>query len=284
MEDFSSDKILELWNVILPYLIDAGIAVIILLVGMRIANLVKSGVSTSLTKASWMDNTLVPVAASTAKYAIYIIIIIAVLGQFGVNTNSIVALLGAAGIAVGLALKDTLGNVAAGVMLLFLRPFTLGDFIEAGGVSGSVERIELFTVTLKTAGGVYVSVPNSQIASSAVTNYSRNMTRRVDVVLGISYDDDLEVAIELLEGFIKSDDRVLKDPEPMVMVVALADSSVNINLRVWVNTPDYWAVVFHFNRAGKNLLEDNGFEIPFPQRTVHMVHSNAEQDAPKAVN
>ncbi|RED48638.1 mechanosensitive ion channel family protein [Aestuariispira insulae] len=254
----------------LDYAMQALIAILILIVGWTIAGWVKRLTLRAMNKIPNMDATLKPLLSNIAKYIVIIITIIAVLSEFGIETTSIIAVLGAAGLAIGLALQGTLQNIAAGVMILILRPLRVGDFVEAAGTSGVVKEIGLFTTQFTTLDGLFLSVPNSSIWGGMVKNYNMNQTRRVDLEVGISYDDNLTEALTLLETFLKSRDKMLADPAPAVMVMALADSSVNINLRCWVNTPDYWAFVCDLKRDVKVHLEANGFTIPYPQRDVYL--------------
>lgn len=245
-------------------------AIVILVVGWWIAGWAKRTVAKALKRVKTIDDTLTPFLSSIVGYVIKIFVLVAVLNQFGVQTTSLIAILGAAGLAIGLALQGTMQNVAAGVMLLVLRPFKAGDFIDAGGQSGTVVEISLFTTELKTPDGIFKSVPNSSIWGASITNFSRNPTRRIDVVAGIAYGDDLPKAMDLLKGIMDKDDRILKDPASEVMVVAMADSSVNINLRAWVKISDYWPTLFDLNKEVKLGLEAAGFTIPFPQQDVYM--------------
>ncbi|MEQ9361784.1 MAG: mechanosensitive ion channel, partial [Rhodospirillales bacterium] len=199
-----------------------------------------------------------------------IFVLVAVLNQFGVQTTSLIAILGAAGLAIGLALQGTMQNVAAGVMLLVLRPFKTGDFIDAGGQSGTVVEISLFTTELRTPDGIFKSVPKSSIWGASITNFSRNPTRRIDLVASISYGDDLPKAMEVLKAMLDADPRILKDPAPEVMTWAMAASSIDINLRAWVNIGDYWPTLFDLRKTVKLGLEEAGFTIPFPQQDVYM--------------
>ena len=209
------------------------------------------------------------------RYAVIAITIVAVLSQFGVETTSIIAVLGAAGLAIGLALQGTLQNIAAGVMLLLLRPFRVGDFIEGGGIGGTVQGIGLFVSTLRTGDGIYISAPNSQLWNTAITNYSRNPTRRIDIVVGIGYDDDMDKGLALLLDLMTNDDRVLDDPAPQTMVKALGASSVDLNMRCWCNNDDYWGLLFHLNKAVKETLDGAGISIPYPQQDVHLIKAEA---------
>lgn len=246
-------------------------AALILIVGWMAAGWVRSLVFKALGRVPNMDATLQPFLANLVRWIILAFVIIAVLNQFGVQTTSVIAVLGAAGLAVGLALQGTLSNVASGVMLLVLRPFKLGDVITAGGLTGAVAEIGLFTTEFKTGDGIFVMVPNSQLWGTAITNYSRNPTRRIDIVVGISYSDNVDGAMKVLEDLMNADGRVLKDPAPATMVVDLADSSVNINIRCWVATGDYWAVLADLKKGAKAAVEGAGYSIPFPQRDVHMI-------------
>lgn len=248
-------------------------AILILLVGWWIAGRAAALVRHSLRNAKFVDATLKPLAASIVRYAILVFVIIAVLANFGVETTSIIAVLGAAGLAIGLALQGTLSNIAAGVMILILRPLKIDEFVEAGSVSGTVVEITLFTTLLKTADGVFISTPNSQIWNSAIKNYSRNPTRRLDIKVGISYDDDVDAALEFLKNLVASDERVLKDPEPMSFVANLGDSSVDLTARGWVATSEFWPTFFDLTRKSKTELEAAGFSIPFPQRDLHIIES-----------
>ncbi len=218
-----------------------------------------------------LDATLVPVFCSVASYLVYAVGLIIVLDIFGVNTTSIIALLGAAGLAIGLALKDTLGNIAAGTMLLILRPFRLGDFIEFGSVMGTVKEINLFTTILETFDGLYVSSPNGAIWGNTIKNFTRNGRRRMDVVVGISYGDSIDTGLDVLQKICATEPRFLPEPAPQVMVVAMADSSVNLQLRAWASIDDYWHTFWAINKKVKEEIEAAGLTIPFPQRDVHIM-------------
>ncbi|MBX2830479.1 MAG: mechanosensitive ion channel [Rhodospirillales bacterium] len=248
-------------------------AILILIVGWWIAGRAAALVRHSLKNAKFVDATLKPLAASIVRYAILVFVLVAVLSNFGVETTSIIAVLGAAGLAIGLALQGTLSNIAAGVMILILRPLKIDEFIEAGAVSGTVVEITLFTTLLKTPDGVFVSAPNSQIWNSSIKNYSRNPTRRLDIKVGIAYDDDVDAALAFLTKLVAADPRVLKDPEPMSFVATLGESSVDLTARGWVATADFWPTFFDLTRKSKTELEAAGFSIPFPQRDLHIVES-----------
>jgi len=204
---------------------------------------------------------------------ILVFAIVASLARFGIQTTSFVAILGAAGFAIGFALQGSLANFAAGVLLLVLRPFKIGDFVEAGGVSGSVQDIQLFTTVLATPDNVKVMVPNAQIYGGVIRNYNAYETRRIDLVVGIGYGDSIEDAFAVATAVMSSDGRVLEDPPPQVMVRELADSSVNLNLRLWVNGADYWDVLSDLTRSVKETFDERGIEIPYPQHVVHTTAS-----------
>lgn len=251
-------------------------AIITLLVGWWLAGRMGAITSRSLARVPNMDATLRPFLSSLVKYAVLAITVIAVLNQFGVQTTSIIALLGAAGLAIGLALQGTLQNVAAGVMLLLFRPFKVGDFVDAEGISGTIVTINLFTTEMKTPDGVHRIVPNSMLWGRSLLNYSHNPTRRIDLVLGIGYGDDIDKAQTAIMELISNDERVLADPAAQTMVSSLGDSSVNITFRFWVNSADYWATLFELTKASKQRLDQEGISIPFPQRDVHLYQVAAE--------
>jgi small conductance mechanosensitive channel len=214
--------------------------------------------------------------ASLAKYLVLAITVIAVLNQFGVQTTSLIAVLGAAGLAIGLALQGTLSNVAAGVMLLFFRPFKIGDYIDASGITGTVKSVGLFVTELATPDNVHIVAPNAQLWGTAIHNYSHNDTRRVDLVVGVAYEDDVEKALAILLDMAKADERVHADPEPFAAVAELADSSVNVTLRVWCDADNYWPLKFDLTKAIKASLDREGISIPYPQTQVHLSQAAAE--------
>ncbi len=262
-----ADQVIEIITI---YGIDVIGALAILIIGWVIAGWIRNAVDKSLNKVPNMDGTLRPFLSNLVRWIVLAFVIVAVLNQFGVETTSMIAVLGAAGLAIGLALQGTLSNVASGVMLLILRPFKAGDFITAGSLSGTIVEIGLFTSELKTAEGIYIMAPNSQIWNTTITNFSRNSTRRIDIVVGVAYDDDLDVAQKALQDLMDAQELVLKDPKSETMIKSLGDSSVNINMRCWVNTADYWAAFFALNKGAKAAVENAGCSIPFPQRDVHL--------------
>jgi len=223
-----------------------------------------------LTRASRIDRTLAPILAALVRYSILTLTVVVTLGNFGVETTSIIAVLGAAGLAIGLALQGTLSNVAAGLMLLFLRPFKIGDWVEAAGVSGSVREIGLFTTIIDTFDNVYISVPNSAIWTSNIINHAKYGTRRLDLDIGVSYDSDLDdVEAAMME--LAADPRVLADPAPRFLVVSYGDSAINVRLRAYAEYDDFFNLFWDLNRNLKGVLDARGIDIPFPQRVVRHV-------------
>jgi small conductance mechanosensitive channel len=213
--------------------------------------------------------------SSIMYIALMAAVVLTALGALGVNTTSFLAIVGAAGLAIGLALKDSLGNFAAGVMLIFFRPFKAGDFVEAGGTSGKIQSVRIFNTVLKTPDNRVVTVPNSLIYADVITNYSAETTRRIDLVIGISYEDNIPEAKRLIAGAVAADKRVLADPEPTILVLELGASSVDIAVRPWVKIDDYWTARGDLLEAIKVTLEDNGLSIPYPQRDVHLFNEPA---------
>jgi small conductance mechanosensitive channel len=244
-------------------------ALAVFIVGRVAARWIRRGVRSALERSK-MDPTLVPFVSSLVYYAVVAFVVIAVLGMVGIQTASLVAVLGAAGLAVGLALQGTLSNFASGVMLLVFRPFSKGDYVEVAGTAGSVEAVGIFTTTLTTPDNVGIVVPNSGVWGQTIKNYAAKPTRRVDLVVGISYSDDIQVAIDTIKRVLGGDARVLPDPAPVVEVNELADSSVNLVVRPWCNRVDYWPLRFELTRTLKEELERAGCSIPFPQRDVHV--------------
>ena len=246
----------------------AGIAIIFVGIWLsgRIANLIRR----KMDKLKTFDGTLVPVFAAIVRYAILLVALVAGLGSFGIETTSIIAVIGAAGLAIGLALQGTLSNVAAGVMLLFLRPFQLGDWIESGGVSGTVSEIGLFSTIVNTFDNIYISVPNSSLWGSTIINHSKYNTRRMDLDIGIDYASDLTSAEKALMGLTK-DKRVLGDPEPQFLVVSYGDSAIIVRLRLYAEVDVYWDIYWDMMRLLKPTLDQAGINIPYPQREVRLI-------------
>ena len=255
----------------IEYGVDIVGAIVLLIIGWTVAGWARRGIRHALERVPRMDETLKPFLAKMVWYVIMAFVLVAVLSQFGVQTTSVIAVLGAAGLAIGLALQGTLANVASGVMLLFLRPFNIGDYVDAGGIAGTVVEIGLFNTEIKTRKGLCLIVPNKIIWESPITNFSRNPTRRFDITVGISYGDDVNGATDLLMGLLTGDERILDDPEPLAVVEELGDSAVIINLRAWTRAEDFWAAVWDLKKAIKVEFEVAGYSIPFPQRDIHIV-------------
>lgn len=245
------------------------IAIIIFIVGKWVAKLLTS-VSKHLMSKSNLDEALVNFLGHIVNALLMVVVIIAALNQAGFATTSLVAIVGAAGLAVGLALQGSLANFASGVMIIMFKPFTKGDFIAAGGEMGAVEEITIFTTNLTSPDNKAIIVPNGAIMGGSITNFSAKDTRRVDFVFGVSYDDDIKKVKEIVWEVLNADERILKDPAPTVGVLELADSSVNFAVRPWVNSGDYWGVFFDIQEAMKIRFDAEGISIPFPQQDVHM--------------
>jgi small conductance mechanosensitive channel len=260
----------ELTVAVFQYAVNIGSALAVLLAGLFFAGLAQRAVRRGLSDVRGFDPTVRLFIARSVKYAIWAIVLVAVLAQFGVQTTSILAALGAAGLAIGLALQGTLANIAAGIMLLVLRPFQVGDYIDADGVSGTIDEIGLFVTNMSAADGVFVSVPNNKLWNTVITNYTRNPTRRMELVVGIGYDDDIDLALETLLDLVQSDERILKTPAPMTLVKSLDDSAVAVAVRAWTGTGDFWSVSFDMTRQAKLAFDGAGLSIPFPQRDIHV--------------
>jgi small conductance mechanosensitive channel len=253
---------------VLPWGINIVMAAAIFVIGKFFVNLLVKFAKKIMLRAN-VDNILVNFIASIVHAVFLLFVVIAALDQLGVETTSLVALVGAAGLAIGLALQGTLQNLASGVMLIIFRPFNDGDFVEAGGVSGVVEQIGIFTTTMRTGDNREIIIPNGEIFGGTITNYSKRTTRRVDMVFGIGYDDDIKKAKEILSRILNEDERVLDDPAPQVAVAELADSSVNFNVRPWCKTADYWDVYSDIHEKVKITFDAEGISIPYPQMDVH---------------
>ncbi len=257
----------------IDFLLKILAAAAIFIIGRWVARLISNLVQKGMTKGN-VDSTLIKFGKSLVYTLLMVFVIIAALGQLGIKTGSFVAIIGAAGLAVGLALGGTLSNFASGVLLIIFKPIKVGDFVEAGGATGAVKEIQIFNTIINTPDNKKVIVPNAQVTGGNIVNYSVNGTRRVDLVIGVSYDDDLKKARQVMEDVLNADDRVLADPAYTVAVSELGDSSVNFVVRPWVNVADYWDVYFDVTEKCKVALEANGLSIPFPQRDVHMIPSS----------
>ena len=249
-------------------------ALVIFVVGRCVAKAIAGWVRRAITKGG-VDETLARFLANLINIVLVVLVVLTAIGALGVNTTNFLAIVGAAGLAVGLALKDSLSNFAAGVMLVFFRPFKVGDYIEAAGIAGSVESIRIFSTVLKTPDNRVITVPNALIYGATITNYSAQDTRRVDLLIGISYDDDIGRAKALMQGVISEDPRILQEPASQMLVMELGASSVDIAVRAWCSTSDYWQVRSDLLEKIKTTLESAGLSIPYPQQDVHIVSSVA---------
>ena len=245
------------------------VAILIFYVGRMIARTLSNGVR-RIMQAQEMDKILESFVSNLVYWALMTFVIIAAINQLGVQTTSLIAIMGAAGLAVGLALQGSLSNFAAGVLIVMFRPYKVGDWVEAAGISGSVVQVQILTTILKTGDNKQIVVPNSAIMSSIITNYSANETRRVDLTVGVSYDDDLDKVRSTLEALVAADERILDDPACTIAVSELADSSVNFVVRPWVKTADYWGVYFDLTEAIKKRFDEEGISFPYPQQDVHL--------------
>jgi len=245
-------------------------AIAILIFGWMVAGWAKGATAKALGRIKAVDEMLTGFFSSLIKYVIIAFTLVAVLNRFGVETTSFVAVIGAAGLAIGLALQGTLSNVAAGVMLLLFRPFKVGDFIEGGGLSGTIKEAGLFTTKLATADNIHIVAPNSQLWGSAIRNFSHHPTRRVDLSIGIGYGDDIDKAIDVIKSIAAEDARIHTDPAPFVEVANLGDNAVELVVRVWADNGDYWAVKFAMTKAIKQTFDKKGISFPFPQRDVYI--------------
>lgn len=251
-----------------PYALNFIIAVIIFIVGKYVAKILTSLFKKFLDKSN-VNETLKVFLGNIIYGLLLIVVVLSALNQLGIQTTSFVAILGAIGLAVGLAFQGTLSNISAGVMIVIFRPINIGDFVEAGGVAGTIEEINLFNTVFKTPDNKVIIVSNSNIIGGNIINYSKKDTRRVDFVFGIGYDDDLKLAKNTLFEIVNDDKRVLQDPEPFVAVKELGDSSVNFVVRVWVKSEDYWGVHFDTIEKVKLTFDKKGISIPYPQMDIH---------------
>jgi len=249
--------------------INLAIAIAIFYVGKFVVGLVVRGIGKVMQKQE-VDKTLETFVCNLVRMVLLAIVFIAAIGQLGIQTTSFIAIFGAAGLAVGLALQGSLSNFASGVLIVLFRPYKVGDFIEAAGIAGVVEEVQILTTVFKTGDNKQIIVPNGQIMDSIITNYSANDTRRVDMVVGVSYDDDLDKVRSTLQKLIDAEDRILDEPACTIAVSALADSSVNFVVRPWVKSSDYWGVMFDMTEAIKKRFDQEGISFPFPQQDVHL--------------
>lgn len=260
-------------DALLPLLVEHGLsvigAVLLLIVGLWLSGRARVWTVRALGKARALDDMLRGFFGSIARYLVLIVVVLAVLSQFGIETTSLIAVLGTAALAIGLALQGTLSNIAAGVMLLIFRPFKIGDFVEIDGIAGTVKELTLFTTELATPDNVQIIVPNSGVWGQPLKNYSAHATRRVDFTFGISYSDDIDKAFDVIRAVVVADTRTHASPEALIVVGNLGDSSVDIVVRVWTDSGDYWGVKFDITKQVKEALDASGISIPFPTRTIY---------------
>lgn len=268
MFDIDKAELLAIYSkFVVPWSLKIIVALVIFVVGQVIAKIISSMLGKVLSHTK-LDTILIEFIQSVARAMLMIIVIIAALDQLGVNTNSVIAMLGAAGLAIGLALQGSLQNFAAGFMLLIFRPFKGGDFVEAAGTAGIIEKIGIFSTTLHTGDNKEVIIPNGAIYSSNIINYSKRPTRRIDMIFSIGYDDDLREARDVIAGIIKEESRILPEPETLIAVGELGASSVNFYVRPWVKTEDYWDVKFSLTEKIKLAFDTHGITIPYPQMDI----------------
>jgi len=275
MNDLSPDMF---YGMIQTYGLPLLWAVVIFIVGRIVAKSISNAVARAMTKAK-VEDTLVKFTKSMLFVAMMVFVVIAAISKMGVETTSFAAVVAAAGLAIGLSLQGTLSNFASGVLLIIFRPFKAGDFIEAGGVSGIVEEVQIFCTLMRSGDNKQIIVPNSQVMGSTITNYSTKPTRRLDLVIGVGYGDDLQKVKVVLADLLAADERVLQEPQPTIGVLALGESSVDFAVRPWVNSGDYWPLLFDLQEAIKLRFDKEGISIPFPQRDIHMVSSPEEAGA-----
>ncbi|MCW8933598.1 MAG: mechanosensitive ion channel [Gammaproteobacteria bacterium] len=278
MENLFSENSHLISQYLVPWSIKIFAAILIYVIGRFVAKLVVKSV-VKLMEKSRVDESLRKFVGNIIGAVLTIFIIIAAIEQLGVDTTSIMAIFAAAGLAVGLALKDSLSNFSAGVMLIMFKPFKLGDLITAGGSTGVVEVIQIFNTVMRTGDNQEIIIPNSHIYGDSIINMSKRDTRRVDLVIGIGYDDNIGKAKQLIEGIIAQNSLILTDPAPTIMVLELGDSSINIAVRPWVKTGDYWPVRADLLQTIKETFDEQGISIPYPQRDVHMITNTAEKAA-----
>jgi len=273
--------LLNLWEVhsvnILVIAKNAAMAALVLVIGISVSKGMQKLIRRADSSKLPVDGTVSSVLRALVRYGILVICIIMILNIFGVNTASLLAILGAAGVAVGLALKDTLGNIASGIILLFQGCIRKGDFIEFGSYSGTVQEINLFTTILETPDGIYVSAPNSSIWGSPLKNYTRNGKRRMELSIGIDYSDSVDTAFQVMQDIIAAEPRFLKEPAPQVILQSIRDSSVQITIRAWASIQDYWNVYWETNKIIKEKNEAAGLHIPLPRRDVHIMQEYTKE-------
>lgn len=268
----------ELWKNHQEVVIQLGktilFSVIILVLAWIISRIFKSAIIKMMKRVPHIDESVGKILASISRIFVWLIAFLIILDFFGVNTASILTVLGAAGLAIGLAMKDSLSNIAAGLMLLVLRPYKTGDYIDCGSVAGTIEEMGLFTTRLKTFDGIYVSAPNNVVFGSPIKNYSRNKLRRADIVIGIAYGDSVTKAVEVLLAFMKENELILEDPAPEVLVSDISNCAVNLNLRFWTTSEKYWEAYWGVKAGLKTVIENAGLNLPLPHRVVTYINSS----------
>jgi small conductance mechanosensitive channel len=274
--DFGSQDYSQYLDLAITYGMKLIVSIIIFVIGKWVAKALSNATEKLMTRGK-IDFTLVKFAGNIVYVLLLAVVIMAAISNLGIQTTSFVALLGAVGLAVGLALQGSLANVGAAVLIILFRPFRVGDLIQAAGTLGTVEEVSMFSTILGTLDGKTIIIPNSAVIGGTITNFSLKATKRVDLTFGIGYDDDLRAAKSLLEGIASGDPLVLTEPAPMVAVSELGDNSVNFTYRVWVNTPDYWTVYFGTIEKVKLAFDDNGISIPYPQMDVHLDQQKEEK-------
>lgn len=269
-----NDYIINFWQLHSEEIMDLarniGLTLFIMYLAFAVSRITRRGIEKISKRVSHLDKTLSYALGSMSTYFYYGLAAVVIMDIFGINTTSIIALIGAAGLAIGLALKDTLSNIAGGFVILILRPFKIGDFIECGSISGTIKKIDLFTTEIQTADGLFIFVPNKCLWGPPVKNFTRNGRRRMELVVSISYKDSIEKGIEVLQNLIDAQENILKDPAPQILVKKLNDSSIDLQIRAWARVADYWGIYHTLNRTVKGALEAEGLSIPFPQREVHL--------------
>ncbi len=271
-----NDILSRAWEVIIAFGGKAIVAVVIFLVGWWVAKLVARIIETMMMKAN-VEKTVISFVGNLAYIAVLVFVVLAALGKLGIPTTSFVAVVGAAGLAIGLALQGSLANFAAGFLMIVFRPFKVGDYIEGAGVGGAVEKIQIFTTQLITPDNKTIIIPNSKIMGDNIINYSAKAQRRIDLVFGVSYSDDINKVKQIISEVMSEEKRILQDPAPSIALMELADSSVNFAVRPWVNTENYWSVRFDLIEAMKKRFDDEGITIPFPQQDVYVHRDQGEK-------
>jgi len=269
MEMDFSNLLAKVYELLTIYGMRVVAAIVIFVLGRWVAMGVAKIIKRVMLKSK-VDVTLVSFVRNLSYIALLAFVIIAALNQLGIQTASLIAVLGAAGLAIGLALQGSLGNFAAGVLMIIFKPFKVGDFIEGAGTAGTVEKIEIFTTQLKSPDNKTIIVPNGKMTGDNIVNYTMKGTRRVELVFGIGYGDDIDKARSIIKEIVDQDGRVLKDPAPQIVVAELADSSVNFKVRAWTSSDDYWSFFFDTTEKVKKQFDAQGVSIPFPQRDVHV--------------